>query len=71
MDPGRAHAAEVEVAVAEATCASRSSLAATARTLDREYRRTKLQRYGDVLSTYHRMNLTALARAEKIAGSPA
>ncbi|MFB7612626.1 hypothetical protein [Streptomyces gardneri] len=69
LSPARAHTVEVELAVAEATCASRTPLAATARALDAEYRATGLQRYGDDLATYHRMNRTALANAEEITGS--
>lgn len=71
MSPGRAHATEVELAVAEATCAVETSLGRTARALESEYRTKKLQRYSDDLATYQRTRLIALARAETITGSKA
>ncbi|MCX4906001.1 hypothetical protein [Streptomyces sp. NBC_00878] len=67
----KAFAAEVDLAVAEATCATETPLADTARTLQTEYRDKKLQRYGDDIATYQRMRLDALARAEDITGSTA
>ncbi|MFV0137951.1 hypothetical protein ACLGIH_33025 [Streptomyces sp. HMX87] len=67
----KAYATEVEVAVAEATCATGTPLARTARELDDEYRKKQLERYGEDVATYERMSLTALARAEDITGSTA
>ncbi|WP_372345551.1 hypothetical protein [Streptomyces sp. KL116D] len=66
MSAGRAHATEVELAMAEATCSKETSLGTTARALEREYRATKLQDYSDQLATYQRMKLAALARAQSI-----
>ncbi|MEU0188414.1 hypothetical protein ABZ250_00825 [Streptomyces afghaniensis] len=60
LSPARAHATEVELAVAEATCAVETSLARTARALEREYRTEKLRRYSHDIALYQRMRLTAL-----------
>ena len=61
----KAHAVEVELATAEATCAGNgeSGLADTARALEREYREKKLSRYAADIATYERLRLAALARA--------
>jgi hypothetical protein len=67
----KAYAAEVELAVAEATCATGTSLSGTAHTLEDEYRDKKLQRYSEDIAAYRRMSLDALARAEDITGSTA
>ncbi|MFE5797930.1 hypothetical protein ACFQ8C_35850 [Streptomyces sp. NPDC056503] len=66
-----AYAIEVELAVAEATCATRTPLARTARALQTEYRDTRLRRYGDETAAYRRMSLDALGRAEDITGATA
>jgi hypothetical protein len=66
LSPARAHATEVELAVAEATCAVETSLARTARALEGEYRTKKLRRYSDDIAQYQRMRLTALARAKDV-----
>lgn len=71
LSSGEAHATEVELATAEATCATKSSLAATARTLEREYRDKGLRQYGDEFAAYQRMEVAALPRAEDITGSHA
>ncbi|WP_190139930.1 hypothetical protein [Streptomyces longispororuber] len=69
-DTGRAaaRALEVELAVAEATCARSTPLFRTARSLDREYRREKLAPYRADITSYRRMNLTALAHAKAVMG---
>lgn len=67
----RAHAAEVELAVAEVTCATGTPLAETARALDAEYRDKRLGRYADDIAIHRRMALAALDRAEDITGSTA
>ncbi|MFI7019519.1 hypothetical protein [Streptomyces sp. NPDC050164] len=69
LSPARAHATEVELAVAEATCAVKTSLATTARSLEREYRTRKLGRYSDDIAQYQRMRLDALARAKDVIDS--
>ncbi|HWU06016.1 MAG TPA: hypothetical protein VN520_06420 [Streptomyces sp.] len=69
LSPAQAHATEVDLAVAEATCAVETSLATTARSLEREYRRTELRRYSDAVATYQRMRLAALSRAEDVIAS--
>jgi hypothetical protein len=66
LSPAQAHATEVELAVAEATCAVKTSLARTARSLEREYRTQKTRRYSDDIAQYQRMRLTALARAKEV-----
>ncbi|MFD3416124.1 hypothetical protein [Streptomyces cyaneofuscatus] len=64
----KAYAAEVGLAVAEATCAEATPLAGTARALDAEYRKKRLQRYADDIAAYERMSREALARAGKTTG---
>ncbi|MEV8405282.1 hypothetical protein AB0R12_05570 [Streptomyces niveus] len=71
LSPAKAHAAEVELAVAEATCATKTSLADTARALEREYRAKSLKRYREEAADHRRMGLAALAQAEDITGSTA
>ncbi|WP_032763920.1 hypothetical protein [Streptomyces sp. CNS654] len=71
QDPDEAFAVEVDLAVAEATCATSSSLSETARTLEAEYRDRKLGPYREDIAAYQRMSLTALARAEDITDSTA
>ncbi|MEV6171014.1 hypothetical protein AB0L99_22615 [Streptomyces sp. NPDC051954] len=67
----KAYAVEVDLAVAEATCANETPLARTTRTLETEYREKQLPLYGDDIATYERMSLDALAQAEEITGSTA
>ncbi|MFF6785370.1 hypothetical protein [Streptomyces sp. NPDC012510] len=67
----KAFAVEVGLAVAEATCATGTPLAETARELDAEYRDKKLGRYATDIATYRRMALAALERAEDITGTTA
>lgn len=64
--PKAAQDTETALAVAEATCADSTPLAATARTVERELRRVKLRPYRDDIATFQRMNLTALARARAL-----
>jgi hypothetical protein len=61
---------EVELAVAEATCATETSLGDTARALEREYR-GRLHRYAEDIATRQRMALAALSRAEGVTGPTA
>ncbi|MCL8011708.1 hypothetical protein [Streptomyces sp. AS02] len=68
LSPAEAHAVEVPLAVDEATCASTTSLADTARGLEREFRDKNLARYSDEIAAYQDMRLAALARAKDIAG---
>ncbi|NEA98876.1 hypothetical protein [Streptomyces sp. SID13726] len=69
MSPRQTHATEVELAVAEATCAQETSLGRTARELEHEYRTRNLRRYSDDIATYQRLGLTAVTRAKKVTGS--
>ncbi|PAK22325.1 hypothetical protein CJD44_36125 [Streptomyces sp. alain-838] len=71
LDADRAFATEVRLAVAEATCATETPLAETARALDGEYREKRLTEYADDIAAYERMSLAALARAEDVTGSTA
>lgn len=71
LSPARAHATEVKLAVAEATCAVETSLGEMALSLEREYRSKKLQRYSRDIATYERMRLAALGRAKDVIGSEA
>ncbi|MGW8992428.1 hypothetical protein ACWGRF_21185 [Streptomyces zhihengii] len=71
LSPAHAHATEVEVATAEARCATTSRLADTARSLEREYRDAQLRPYGDVVAELRRMEAGALARARDITDSRA
>ncbi|MFE9820975.1 hypothetical protein ACFYSH_02180 [Streptomyces sp. NPDC005791] len=70
-DEKEAYAAEVELAVAEATCADATPLGTTARALQTEYQDEKLQPYAEDIATYRRMSLDALGRAGKITGPAA
>ncbi|MET8828386.1 hypothetical protein ABZX40_21900 [Streptomyces sp. NPDC004610] len=67
--PEQAYAVEVDLAVTEATCATETPLATTARALESEYRERQLDRYGEDIATYERLGVAALARAERITGS--
>ena len=66
-----AYAVEVGLAVAEATCATTTPLAETARALDTGYREKRLARYSGEIAAYRQMRLGALDRAERITGSTA
>ncbi|GHJ41599.1 hypothetical protein [Streptomyces sp. TS71-3] len=63
LGAAEAQALEVELAVAEATCATTTPLERTARALEREYRAKRLGRYRDAIATYQRMSHAALTRA--------
>ncbi|MER6597250.1 hypothetical protein [Streptomyces parvus] len=65
----KAYAIEVELATAEATCATETPLADTARTLQTEYRAEKLKPYSEDIAAYQRMTSSALGRAVGIVGS--
>ncbi|GAA3007951.1 hypothetical protein Sfulv_51790 [Streptomyces fulvorobeus] len=67
----KGYAVEVDLAVAEATCANKTPLTRRARALETEYRRKQLPHHGDHIAIYQRMSLDALARAEAITGSTA
>jgi hypothetical protein len=70
LSPERAHAAEVRLAVAEATCARSSSLADTARSLEREYRDKAIgTKYRAEVDTYLRLQHKAIATANRVIGS--
>jgi hypothetical protein len=60
---------EIRVAVAEATCAVRTGLAATARRLDRHYAAVVRKQYRSDVVTKRRMELAALPRARAVIGS--
>lgn len=62
-------AVEVELAVAEASCANATPLAETARAVRDEYHAKELRRYGEDVATYERMSVAALGRAREIVGS--
>jgi S-methylmethionine-dependent homocysteine/selenocysteine methylase len=62
LSDASAHAVEVGIAVAEAECAARSSLAETARTLEAEYRATYSRRHRADIAAFQRLRLTALQR---------
>jgi hypothetical protein len=70
--PDSAHpmprAAEISLATAEATCAKRSGLAATAAALDKRHDVALRARYRTVVSTYQRLRAAALPRARSIVG---
>ena len=60
----QAHKAEVESAVAEATCARKSSLPRTLSRLDRKYGDPVRDRYADEIAASNRMKAAALRQAE-------
>ncbi|MCQ4205730.1 hypothetical protein [Streptomyces longispororuber] len=60
----QAHTLEVEVAVAEATCARTTSLPATLSRLDREYGAPVREQYAEEIAACNRMKLAALQRAD-------
>ncbi|MEV0169513.1 hypothetical protein AB0I00_00105 [Streptomyces sp. NPDC050803] len=70
LSTDKAYAVEVELATAEARCATTTPLSDTAHALEDEYRAPVLQQYGEDVADYERMSLAALARAEEITGSP-
>lgn len=59
-------AAEIGIAVAEASCAHTTGLSGTARDLDREYARQFTQKYRPDIATERRMRRDALPRAKRI-----
>ncbi|MDN3265787.1 hypothetical protein QWJ26_39540 [Streptomyces sp. CSDS2] len=61
-----AFAAERETAVADATCARRTSLRAVAKDRERYYRNRLRNRFGKDLDTYHRLGLRAYNQAVHI-----
>jgi hypothetical protein len=63
MNASQAQSAEVELAVAEAECARKTSLGETARSLEGEYREKTLRDYPEEFATYQQMRMTALSRA--------
>ena len=69
-DKSRTPAEWGRLAVAEATCADSTGLAATARVLDLEYARRLRDRYPDETTTTLRLQLAALPRARSVAGVP-
>ncbi|HWU08206.1 MAG TPA: hypothetical protein VN520_17780 [Streptomyces sp.] len=68
MSAQEARSYEVELAVAEATCAVRTNLGKTARRLEREHRSALLKKYGKENAAYRRMGLVALSRARDLTG---
>ncbi|MFF8017998.1 hypothetical protein [Streptomyces sp. NPDC007929] len=68
LDAGRAHATEVRLAVAEATCARETGFAETARRLEREHSAPVRARYARDIATRDRLQRAALARAERLLG---
>ncbi|WP_322983902.1 hypothetical protein [Streptomyces sp. S584] len=68
MSSPEAQAYEVDLAVAEATCAVKTNLGKTARRLEREHRSALLKKYGKENAAYQRMGLGALSRARNLTG---
>ncbi|MFI9832911.1 hypothetical protein ACIHIX_35095 [Streptomyces sp. NPDC051913] len=66
LSVSQAHEVEVEVAVAEATCAHRTSLRSTLTRLDREYGAPWRKRYADEITRSNRLKLAALRRADDL-----
>lgn len=64
--PKQASAAEIRLAVAEATCASRTDLAATARAVDRHHADVLRGQYLADVAAKQRLQLEALPRARAI-----
>jgi hypothetical protein len=69
LGPDEAHSFEVRLAVAEATCARRTPLLATARALEDHYRAEAARPYAEDLALHHRLEFRALDRARRITGS--
>jgi hypothetical protein len=63
------HVAEVKLAVSEATCATSTPLTKTAHSLEADYRAKDLRPYRSAITTYQRLSLAALSRAESLAGT--
>jgi hypothetical protein len=68
LAPSRAHATEVRLAVAEATCARSTGFAETARRLEREHSAPVRARYARDIATRDRLQRAALTRAERLLG---
>lgn len=66
MTSGEARAYEVELAVAEAECAVKSSLGRTARSLEREHLSVLLKKFRKENTAYQRMRLIALSHARDL-----
>ncbi|MER6186674.1 hypothetical protein [Streptomyces sp. NPDC001652] len=64
--PGKAFEAERKLAVADATCAKNTSLRSIGNERETHYVNKLRDRYGSDLDTYARLQLQALARAEKV-----
>lgn len=67
MSAEEGFAVEVGLAVADATCATTTPLADTARALESEYRHRGLQPVAEEMATYRRMAVAALSRVQDIA----
>ncbi|MDQ1029643.1 hypothetical protein QF035_007225 [Streptomyces umbrinus] len=65
LSDAEAHAVEVDLAVAESTCAQKSALARTVKELDREYGDPVRGRYSEEIFTSARMRLAALTKANR------
>ncbi|MGP3916407.1 hypothetical protein [Nonomuraea sp. 10N515B] len=66
LDPAAAHAVEVELAVAEATCARSASYPEIARSLEDDYRERAARPYSRELDTYRRLGRAAFEQAKQI-----
>ncbi|GAA2333303.1 hypothetical protein OKJ48_23875 [Streptomyces kunmingensis] len=66
MSSAEAHEFDAELAVLDATCAKKTSLARTMRTLETSYQEKVLERYEKERADYRGMRLNALAEAEDI-----
>ncbi|NRQ36273.1 hypothetical protein HII36_31225 [Nonomuraea sp. NN258] len=66
LDQDAAHAVEVELAVAEATCARAASYIEVAGSLEDEYRERAGRPYADELNTYRRLKRAAFDQARQI-----
>lgn len=66
LAPSQADALEVELATAEAECATRTGLAATARELDGFYGNQVRERYRAELDSRLRLQLEALSRVDSL-----
>ncbi|MEV0379052.1 hypothetical protein [Nonomuraea sp. NPDC050643] len=71
MDATRAHAVEVRLAVAEATCARQTSFADLARSLERRYRERAARPYARELADLGHLEREALERARRTLSSGA
>ncbi|MGW0801604.1 hypothetical protein [Nonomuraea sp. NPDC002799] len=66
LDPAAAHTVEVELAVAEATCAQSASYPKIARALEEDYRERAAKPYAGELDTYRRLGRAAVEQAKQI-----